>query len=407
MLDISQLPTFLYYGYIPDAQTAYEFSNWLDSTLSPEPIVESDEHELVRKGISALKGAFVDIPSGDHVIPISGGLDSRTILANLLEHFEAFTLHTITYGTPGTWDYEIGNRVARKAGTKHVSFDLTEVTLDLDSILEYTSIVNAPIPLLEGYYNYLIPKCFGKQAIYWSGFMGDPLSGSHLCDLTESWDSVIAVFAEKNHYSQMDLCSPRFFPEKAVTKIFQGNNRHFTLYELIDFAYRQCSYIKPTVMIAGYTYQTPFLHPSWVNFILRVPLFQRQKQHLYRQILVHEFPKMFSLPTKNSRGYRLNEPYWKKRLRSTIERRLPVKLSRKKQHVDPGVNYIDFAAGIRFRDDLKMLVKNQIQDLCSRQIIDWFDPKDVLKLHLETSSDCSRALELLVSTELFLKARGK
>ena len=41
------------------------------------------------------------------MVPLSGGLDSRTILAALLEAGLKDRITTVTYGTPGTWDYDI------------------------------------------------------------------------------------------------------------------------------------------------------------------------------------------------------------------------------------------------------------------------------------------------------------
>ena len=60
-----------------------------------------------------------------HLVPISGGLDSRAILAGLLEHTEAKNIYTYTFGTPNTLDYDVGSYIAKKLGTNHTSFDLT------------------------------------------------------------------------------------------------------------------------------------------------------------------------------------------------------------------------------------------------------------------------------------------
>jgi len=61
-----------------------------------------------------------------HVVPISGGLDSRAILASLLKFTEAANIYTYTFGTPSTFDYEIGNLIAKETGTMHTSFPLND-----------------------------------------------------------------------------------------------------------------------------------------------------------------------------------------------------------------------------------------------------------------------------------------
>ena len=53
-------------------------------------------------------------PGRTHYIPLSGGLDSRALLAAAME--AGAEVETLTFGMPGTMDYEDGNRVARAVG---------------------------------------------------------------------------------------------------------------------------------------------------------------------------------------------------------------------------------------------------------------------------------------------------
>ena len=64
-----------------------------------------------------------------HLVPLSGALDSRAILAGILEHTEANNIYTYTFGSPKALDYEIGNYVAKKLGTNHTSLDSTKYFL--------------------------------------------------------------------------------------------------------------------------------------------------------------------------------------------------------------------------------------------------------------------------------------
>lgn len=89
-------------------------------------------------------------PNKKKCIPLSGGLDSRGILGALLECTSAQNIYTFTFGIPGTYDYEIGNMIAKKDGTKHkcinllnyqyTQYELEEVfrRVDMQTVLFFT-----------------------------------------------------------------------------------------------------------------------------------------------------------------------------------------------------------------------------------------------------------------------------
>lgn len=93
------------------------------------PDIQGTRRELINKGVDTLTSTFeltTDECDDDvtHVLPLSGGLDSRTILGGLLNNIPAEEIVTVTFGTPDTWDFEIGRRVAHEAGTQHFTVDL-------------------------------------------------------------------------------------------------------------------------------------------------------------------------------------------------------------------------------------------------------------------------------------------
>ena len=57
-----------------------------------------------------------------HILPMSGGLDFRAVLGGLLEHIPSSQIVTVTYGIPGTWDFEIAKMISRKFGIQHVGY---------------------------------------------------------------------------------------------------------------------------------------------------------------------------------------------------------------------------------------------------------------------------------------------
>jgi len=177
--------------------------------------------------------------------------------------------------------------------------------------------------------------------------------------------------------------------------------------EQLDFGIRQECYVKPLVLLSGYEYCTPFLHPEWVHFMLSLPRAYRQSQLLYKEILTSAFPRLFSLPVKNNHGLPLGAPRWRRQIRrvrlysrAAVSRLFPTLA----YQVNPGVNYIDFDRGLRERADLKAVVYENIQDLKRRGIVDWIDIDSIWARHQARRANHADALTLLASLEINLKA---
>lgn len=95
------LGTLLFYGYLPRfSQEASELP-WAACRRSADA-GETDPQELINDGIRAFQKGFENIEGECHVIPLSGRLDSRAILAELLRRVEPERLLTVTVGTPGS-----------------------------------------------------------------------------------------------------------------------------------------------------------------------------------------------------------------------------------------------------------------------------------------------------------------
>ena len=178
-MDITNLKSFLKLGYYLD----YKSKNIpIDlSHIDKLKYNNNTEDSLIEKGISIWRESIEKRFSSqrEHVVPISGGIDSRAILAALLENTQAEDIHTFTFGEKGTYDYEIGNKIARTLGTKHKSFSLTDQTYTLDELITTSKRFDNQTLL---FYHPCISKICNlyKNMDCWSGYLGDPLAGSHL-----------------------------------------------------------------------------------------------------------------------------------------------------------------------------------------------------------------------------------
>ena len=417
MLDHDAIPAYLYFGYLPTcAKNSDSKLDTLIGSWKPKDLIFIQDTQLVDLGVEALHSAFratISNTSAEktHILPLSGGLDSRAILGGLLENVDKNQIQTVTFGTPGTWDYEIGQQVAQAAGVRCKAIDLTasDWRWDMDGLRETAVQIETPIWLFDAYINRHVPQRFGTEAVYWSGFMGDPLAGSHLLP-TDSldWEQARSRFAKRNQFARsMKLSPPDFVAGNTLPDepLLAADSLSYD--EQLDFAIRQSCLISHIVLPHRYDYQTPFLHPEWVDFILNAPRQYRAKQTLYKRILQAAYPKLFALPTKTNNGLPLIASRWREaveinklRVRNRISRYLP--------WVDLGVplqiNYIDFDHGLRYRADLRQVVYESIQALQKRGIIDWLNIEAIWQRHQRKQANHADALTLLASLEIHLQA---
>ena len=408
MKDI-ELETFLWYGYLPmPSSGAISMHHLKRENMSRVSI-----QELVKKGIrvwqDAVEASLISFGQ-DIAVPLSGGLDSRAILAGLLEHMSPSEIQTYTFGVPGTYDYEIGNLVAREAKTKHYQFDLSLYQYSFENLLDISQRVAGRTVLFQHAPISLIERRYSSKTSFWVGFMGDPLTGSHLLhEDSAMWDTARTRFVARNRYSRSVILSTETFdPEFCLPESPLLDFNIICFDEQLDFSIRQECYVKPLVLLKGYRYATPFLYPQWINFILSVPRQYRKNQLLYKQILKGAYPRFFSLPVKNNLGLPLTAPRWRRAVRRNV---LRARVAAKRfiplfdSGVWPSINYIDFDHGLRERQDLKTVVYENIHDLKKRNIVDWIDTENIWNCHQQCKGNYADALTLLASLEINLKAQ--
>lgn len=418
MTESDPVSAYLHFGYLPLCTTdSHSFlASLFDSEDREDFSSVRTPAKLIESGVNRLRRAFRNAVSGigdrkEHVLPLSGGLDSRAILGGLLENLESSQIQAVTFGTPGTWDYEIGRQVARDAGVRCESLDLTGENWHWNTaaLVRTARQMERPVWVFDAYVNRGIPERFGGDQVYWSGFMGDPLAGSHLpTEDSVTWEQAKARFVERNQFSGSPaLRPPGFEPADHLPATPFMESDKLCYDEQLDFAIRQQCWIRHIVLPAGYEYRTPFLDPQWSDFILNVPREHRERQSLYREILKAAYARLLAMPVKANAGLPLNAALWRRAIRAS-RLRLQATAMRVIPAIDwgvlPGKNYIDFDLGLRQREDLKQTVHENLQDLKKRHIVDWINIDDIWQRHQHKQSNCARALLLLASLEIQIKA---
>jgi len=340
------------------------------------------------------------------VVPLSGGLDSRAIIAALLEFTESKNIQTYTYGIPGSLDFDIGNHIANKLNLKHTQFDLSKIPYrqeeleDISRRVDFQTVLfhHGPVWEIDKYY---------KGCNIWTGFMGETLAGSKLLEKpSENLKDGLAWFVKKNKFTKsIELTNSDDYLELIVFE--ENSNCNISIDEQLDFLNRQSKFIYPHVMMNGYEYKAPFLNEYFLNYLLNVRNIYRLKQNIYKKMLLNSFPNIFSLRTKSNYGLGLNAKaanVLSKKVFYKIERSI---FSSFKWYNDPFLNYINFNNSIRKRSDLNKIIYSNIMDLKSRKIIDWIDIDSIWDAQINYNANHADALLVLTSLEIHLKAGKK
>lgn len=409
-MEMNNLNSFLKLGYFINFENQkYEFDFSRVDKLSYAGYSEED---LIKEGgnklLSAMEKNFKK--NSIHVVPISGGLDSRVILASILEFTESKNVYTYTFGIPNSLDFEIGNKVAQYYSTNHTGFRLDEYEFNQNELLDVSDRVNHQTVLFHNAPIYRLDEQY-KGANIWSGFMGDPLAGSHLnLNSTNDLSREKQAYIENNTFvKNIDLTCVKDSEYYKYIKISNIALEQLTLKEQIDFENRQLKYVAPHVLMDGYDYVTPFLDDDWQMFILSIDNKYRYDQKLYNQILLDKFPKAFSIETKNNYGYGLDVDLSRFHKASI---RLKDKLAREMNYRfnifnNKSLNYINFPYAIRNDKVLNKIIFDNIMDLKSRKIVDWIDIDHIWKTNLDKSKNLTNALLVLASLEIHLKAKER
>jgi len=404
--DEIRIQSFLKLGYFID----YEVKRYpLDfSRIDKAAYRGATAAELIPIGIDKLRATFSALfqTGREHVVPISGGLDSRLILGALLEFTEARNIHTYTFGIPRTYDYDLGCLVAKEMGTRHSTFSLDQITYHEDELLDFARRSDCQALQFNHPPIWELDRRFGSSVL-WSGYVGDAVAGSHLHDPPSS----TLIDAQRLHIknrSQVRSTRLHTCSDEAFLPYVGGGSQdpeRLTYDEQVLFGEAVAKFTEPLVLFRGPNYRTPLINTPWMDFMFSVPNEYRLGEALMIQIAQHAFPKLFGLPSKNSLGFGLGvRPEilgvmrYVNKMRKLIHQFIPAVSY-------PHVLYNDFNEGIRRSPDLRNIVLANIAALKRRKIVDFVDFDGLVKRHMSRLRNHGDALIVLASLELVLRAK--
>jgi hypothetical protein len=401
MMDKSDINFFLHLGYFP----GYEEKISLDYSRIPFGRYDDwNDGALLKAAQEVFENTIAEAFDNKrkHVVPISGGLDSRAILGALLECTEASNIETYTFGTPGTYDYDLGCRVAEWAGTQHQAIALDSYDWRIEDFYEaakrfdYQTFLfhHAPIRELEQY----------KDHVTWSGYIGDAVTGGH-----------IKPSPAQNFYEAKERYLSKRCESRSVC-LTDGNLAEFkepvchgTLTWDEALLFQEVGNITaPHVLLDGFDYQTPFINsPIW-DFYMAIPTHQRIGQSLFIRAMQTAYPVLFDIPTKHAYGLRLSSSSVVQNIRRTRNKLWNIGRQSFKGFDWPALpmtNFFDIDRMLRKNTDLANFVHCELQDLKDRGIVEWIDIDDIWARHISKKAYRGDVIKLLFSLEVNCKGR--
>ncbi|WP_200389498.1 asparagine synthase-related protein [Thiocapsa imhoffii] len=333
---LQKINDFLWYGYLPiksDTLIEKVFDDRDYCISYKKRLSEKTPDQLVKEGAEILQRAFdrhLASVKGEQVIPLSGGLDSRLILAHLLEAGLKKEIVAVTFGTPGTLDYEIPKKVARVAGVSHHSYDLTKIPISESNLINTAKKRKVWIELVTVFYLDEFKMNFDNSPAIWIGFLGDPIGGSHYKAgyQTLDWGRAKQEFVRFNRWCSAlhpSLCQNGYIPSNSLPTLSIIDNPDLISYpDQLDFGIRQGTWLKAALDCSAPNVITPFLDFDWIRFMLLVPEPYRVNSNLYHKIMLFRFPKLFGIETKS-----ISTGYLKKSASENVLVRLVTRLHRK------------------------------------------------------------------------------
>jgi len=247
------------------------------------------------------------------VVPLSGGLDSRIIVA-MLKRLGAEDVICFTYGKKGNREAEISRQVAEALGYRWYFVEYTKEKLydgyhsRAISVYKIYSSNLTSLPHTQDFLAVKELKEEGKipeNAVFVPGHSGDMLAGSHIpLDYNQPQTYTFEKFLEDNlkkHYTLWKWNTTELGPLfkdrvwKSVGDIpVYSNESCANAIELFDFSERQAKYIVNSVRVYeffGFQWRIPLWDVELIDFFLQVPVSYRIHQLLYKNYAKNLFTR--------------------------------------------------------------------------------------------------------------------
>jgi asparagine synthase (glutamine-hydrolysing) len=288
----------------------WPLQDFINGENSKEPI-----DELVKTHQQLLDAAINKRVPQDKTlcVSLSGGLDSRTIVAFLDRHKQK-NVKTTTFGVKNCLDEKYAKEVARFLNLPNIFHELAPAKMK-ESFDEVAYLMDGMLCVKHIHDYPFLPEKYRDWDTHITGFLGDPIHGQRLFPSNPLEPDVSKAKSEKEFlrliirkHSQYGLKGCGILNENdgeeklltSVKTIVEKSQLSHPLQisDYFDIHERQRRFIAQIFQLAGkvFDYKMPFADRSLVEFCLSLPVSYRKKQRLARASFIEAFPELASIP---------------------------------------------------------------------------------------------------------------
>jgi asparagine synthase (glutamine-hydrolysing) len=274
---------------------------WWDEIKSPERS-ELTNDELLELGKLFIKGVERRVRPDERIgITLSGGLDSRAILAAIPEGHKH--LHALTFGKEGSADVIIARKIAKMKGAVHhiVHLDTANWFYPRLKGIWYT---DGHSNLLE--MHGMVEEFKDRDYIdIFLGGAGGGLVGQHRMFEIETADYYIYKKYPK-------LKTKRDIADKLFNYIYNLGHSH--IFHVDFFMKNTTMYGLRLGLTDGTERRMPLMDNDFQESVFTVSVNERKRNYMYERMLLINFPKYYKKIPRQSTGLTIGPPTIKKKI---------------------------------------------------------------------------------------------
>lgn len=282
-------------------------------------------------------------------IALSGGLDSRALLAAVETLYPDYRGYAYTFGRPESEDVKIARRVTSLTNWRHQIFDLNARNW-FHPRKEMVWRTEGMLSMMHMHGAEFLPQIAENIKIVMNGYLGDLVLGGGFIDQHNADQHIDPAIASKFYKGQTALArldDPFYDIPHPEPHLYMNRNRRFTNIGTIN----TLPYID---------HRKPFMDNALMEFVFSIPDVYRKGNVLYSKALLRLYPKFFETIPWQKTGRTIDKPMGSK-LGRRIFNRLKKTLGQYGLYKD-SKEFTNYQAWIRqpeIADDLRALLKRE------------------------------------------------
>ncbi|MAE51799.1 MAG: hypothetical protein CMH27_08310 [Micavibrio sp.] len=241
--------------------------------------------------------------------PLSGGLDSRLLLAAVHKHHLDYKGHAYTFGREGAEDVLIAQCVAERAGWEHQLYELTGDNW-FEPRKDKTWIVDGMLSMMHMHGTEFLPQMAGRIDTMMNGYAGDVVIGGGYTTQDNADKRITAELAVPfygRHVELANLNNPFYDIPHFEPHIYMNRVRRFTNVGSVN--------ILPYLNI-----RKPFFDNNLMEFMFSITDQYKYQNRLYAAALLRAVPEFYKDIPWQKTGRMIGNPKDMTKLAKNIRR---------------------------------------------------------------------------------------